>query len=465
MANKFTRRDFLRTSTVASLGAAAGGALLSQPAEAVEIAGSASMIQYNPGPKDLIKVGFVGIGNMGAGHVNNLLRIDGCRISAVCDIRPERTKWARDRIVAAGFPEPTVYTGGDLEFERMCAEDDLDLVYNAAPWRWHTPICVAAMKNGKHAASEVNIAMTVEECWQLVETSEKTKRHCVMQENCCYDHTEMVVLNMINQGLFGEIMHGECGYLHDLRGLKIHPTAYQGMWRLHQSINRNGNLYPTHGIGPMAWCMDIHRGDAFETLVSMSTKSIGLNEFAAARHDAATSDSDKQFYANWRDQKYALGDVNITLIKTKKGKTIICKHDTNLPRPYSRDFLVQGSTGLVRKYPTEVVHIEGLSRGHNWEDMAAYREKYEHPVWRAIKEKAKGAGHGGMDYIEDYRLINALRKGVCPDIDVYDSAAWSAIIPLSEESINKGSAPVPFPDFTRGAWKTHRPLAVSEWFI
>ncbi|MBN1815713.1 MAG: Gfo/Idh/MocA family oxidoreductase [Sedimentisphaerales bacterium] len=463
MANRFTRRDFLRTGTAASLGMAAGSALFTGCAEATLRPGSASMIGHNPAPKDIIKVGFVGIGNMGSGHVNNLLKIEGCQITAVCDIRPERVKWARERVMAAGFPEPAGYTGGDLEFERLCAREDLDLVYNAAPWRWHTPICLAAMKNGKHAASEVNVALSVEDCWKLVEASEKTGKHCVMQENCCYDHTEMVALNMIGQGLFGEVMHGECGYLHDLRGLKINPTYYQGMWRLYQSIQRNGNLYPTHGIGPMAWCMDIHRGDAFDTLVSMCTKSIGLNAFAAARYAAAKSDQDKQFYAKWRDQKYALGDVNITLIRTKKGKTIICKHDTNLPRPYSRDFLVQGLRGLLRKYPTEIVHIEDLTKGHDWEELSAYKEKYEHPVWKAIKEKAQGAGHGGMDYIEDYRLITALRKGICPDIDVYDSAAWSAIIPLSEISIAKGGAPVKFPDFTRGAWKNARPLGVSQW--
>jgi predicted dehydrogenase len=321
------------------------------------------------------------------------------------------------------------------------------------------------MENGKHAASEVNIALSVEDCWKLVEVSEKTRKHCVMQENCCYDFTEMVVLNMIRQGLFGEIMHGECGYLHDLRGLKIHPTFYQGMWRAHQSLKRNGNLYPTHGIGPMAWCMDINRGDAFDTLVSMTTKSIGLNEFADMKYAEAKTEEDKKFYSEWQNRKYALGDVNTTLIKTKLGKTIICKHDTNLPRPYSRDFLVQGSKGLVRKYPTEQIHIEGLTKGHEWEDMNSYSEKYEHPVWKAIREKAEGAGHGGMDFIEDYRLITALRKGISPDIDVYDSVAWSAIIPLSEKSIAEGSMPIKFPDFTRGRWKEPRQLGVSEWFV
>ena len=463
MSNRFSRREFLRTGTAAGLAMAVGSSVFSGCTGPLSRSAKTTMIGYNPKPREIINVGFVGIGNMGSGHVRNLLKIEGCRVKAVCDIRPERLKWASEQVVNAGFPEPSAYSKGDLDFERMCAEEDLDLVYNAAPWRWHTPICLAAMKNGKHAASEVNIALSVEDCWKLVETSEKTRKHCVMQENCCYDYSEMVVLNMIRQGLFGEVMHGECGYLHDLRGLKINPTYYQGMWRIHQSIKRNGNLYPTHGVGPMAWCMDINRGDAFDTLVSMNTKSVGLNEFADAKYADAENDDKKKFYGEWQNTKYALGDVNITLIKTKKGKTIICKHDTNLPRPYSRDFLVQGSKGLMRKYPTEKIHIQGLSEGHGWEDFEAYKEKYEHPVWKAVKEKAQGAGHGGMDFIEDYRLITALRKGISPDIDVYDSVAWSAIIPLSEQSIAKGNKPVKFPDFTRQMWKEPRQLGVSEW--
>jgi len=440
-----------------------GGSLVAGCAGGRARPGLATMMGYKPTAKELVKVGFVGIGNMGSGHVNNLLKIPGCQVTAVCDIRPQRVEWAKRRVVEAGFPEPKGYGRNERDFERMCAEEDLDLVYNAAPWRWHTPICMAAMTNGKHAASEVNIALSVKDCWRLVETSERTKKHCVMQENCCYDYTEMVVLNMVQRGLLGEVMHGECGYLHDLRGLKIHPTYYHRMWRIYHSLERNGNLYPTHGIGPMAWCMDINRGDAFDTLVSMSTKAVGLNEFAERKYAEAKTEKDKRFYSQWRNRKYALGDVNITLIKTKKGKTIICKHDTNLPRPYSRDFMVQGSRGLVRKYPTEKIHIEGLSAGHGWEEMDAYKAQYEHPVWKAIKARAQGAGHGGMDFIEDYRLITALRKGLTPDIDVYDSVAWSAIIPLSQQSIEKGNKPVKFPDFTRGAWAKPRPLGVSQW--
>ena len=461
MEKQATRREFLRVSAAAGLTALAGSFSGCNQVKARGSQGLGSMIGYGADPIEKVRVGYVGIGNQGSGHVNNLLKIPGCQITAVCDIRSSRTNWAKKRITDAGQPEPAVYGKDDWDFQRMCETEDLDLVYNAAPWRWHAPICLAAMKNGKHAASEVNIALTVEDCWKLVEASEKYRRHCCMMENCCYDRMEMIVLHMIRQGLFGNIMHGECGYLHDLRGLKLSPTVYQGMWRVYQSIKLNGNLYPTHGIGPMAWCMDINRGDAFDYLVSMNSPARGLNEFAERMAQESKQPKRREHYAKWLNRQYALGDVNVTLIKTKRGKTIICKHDTNLPRPYSRDFLVQGTRGLVRKYPSQKIHIEGLSKGHSWEDMSAYSEKYEHPVWTQTKERAKGAGHGGMDFIEDYRLIEALRQGIEPDINVYDSVAWSAIIPLSGESSNHGSKPVKFDDFTRGGWQKQRPLMVD----
>lgn len=451
------RREFLRRGAAAGLGMAAVGAALSGCTDQLLHPGKASMIGYNPKSKDEIKIGFVGVGSMGSAHVNNLLRIEGCRVAAVCDIIQGQTDWAKKRIVESGFPEPAVYGRDDLDFVRMCENEELDLVYNAAPWRWHAPISLAAMRNGKHAASEVNAALTLEHCWELVETSEKTKKHCVMQENCCYDEMEMVVLNMIHKGMFGELIHGECGYLHDLRSLLISKTEYQGMWRWHRQTTMNGNLYPTHGIGPMGWCMDINRGDAFDYMVSFSSNSRGLHEYAVEKlgpdHEMSKT-------------KVACGDVNTCLIKTKKGKTIICKHDTHLPRPYSRDFLVQGTKGLAREYPIQQLHIEGLSKGHDWEDFgkeSKYFKEYEHPVWAKIREQAKGAGHGGMDFIEDYRLVNALRAGVSPDIDVYDSVAWSAIIPLSMKSVEKNGEPVKFPDFTRGGWKQKRELGVFKY--
>ena len=448
MSNQFNRRQFLRRTAATSVGVALGSVAMTGVSKAAPLI-STLPTAITTKPKDVIKVGFVGIGNMGTGHVNNLLKIEGCQVAAVCDIRPERTDWAKKAIVAAGQPEPKVYGKDENDYKRMCANEDLDLVYNAAPWRYHTPICMEAMKNGKHAASEVNIGLSVDDLWGLVETSEKMQKHCIMQENCCYDYAEMSVMNMIRQGFFGELVHGECGYLHDLRGLLISPTYYQGMWRWHQEVTRNGNLYPTHGIGPMGWCMDINRGDALDTLVSFSSNARGLHEYAVeqlgADHELSKT-------------KVACGDVNTVLIKTKLGKTIICKHDTHLPRPYSRDFLVQGTKGIMRKYPSQKV-----SQGHGWEDFAEYAKKHEHPVWTAIKEKAKGAGHGGMDFIEDYRLIQALRKGITPDIDVYDSVVWSSLITLSEESVAKGGQPIKVPDFTRGMWKKPRKLGIDQW--
>jgi len=394
---------------------------------------------------------------MGSGHVSSLLKIEGCQIAAVCDIRPERTDWAKRKIVEAGFPAPAVYSQSETDFIRMCRQEELDLVFNAAPWRWHTPICLAAMENGKHACSEVNIALTIEDCWKLVEASEQYKKYCIMMENCCYDRIEMAVLNMVQKGLFGQILHGECGYLHDLRALNLSPTYYQGMWRVYHYIDMDGNLYPTHGIGPMAWCMDINRGDTLDYLVCFSSPSVGLQEYAKAHYPDS----------RWARQEFANGDVATCLIKTKLGKTIICKHDTSLPRPYSRDFLVQGSKGLIQKYPQPVIHIEGRSPEHAWESFDGYLQEYEHPVWLNLRKKTEnapdsGLGHGGMDYIEDYRLIQALRQGIAPDIDVYDSVLWSAIIPLSRQSLAKGSAPVAFPDFTGGAWKQKRPLGVDR---
>lgn len=451
MSKKVGRRDFLKIGMATGLGAALGGRSFAKSSIPNPMSPPPQPVAAQP--LETVKIGFVGIGHMGTGHVRNLLKIPGARIAAVCDLLPERVEKAKKMVVEAGFPEPAGYSGSENIFRRMCEKEDLDLVYNAAPWEWHAPICLAAMENGKHAASEVNIAMTIDDCWRLVETSERTKKYAILMENCCYDAMEMTLLNMIRKGVFGEILHGECGYLHDLRELKLSETYYVNMWRLKHSIDKNGCLYPTHGIGPMAWCLDINRGDAIDYLVSFSSPSRGLNEYAAKKYGPDS---------RYATQKYALGDINTTVLKTKKGKTIILMHDTNLPRPYSRYFKVQGTKGLARKYPEAKIYIEGRSaRPHRWEDMAAYNEEYEHPVWKKTREMAQGAGHGGMDFIEDYRLIQALKEGVAPDIDVYDSVVWSAIIPLSIESVAKGSAPVAMPDFTRGNWKKERPLQVD----
>jgi hypothetical protein len=318
----------------------------------------------------------------------------------------------------------------------------------ATPWEWHVPVCLAAMKNGKHAATEVPAAMTLDDCWKLVEAAEKFGKHCQMMENCCYDRIELMMLNIVRKGLLGEILHAEAGYLHDLRGIKFGKSG-EGLWRRAWSQKVDGNLYPTHGLGPVAQCMNINRGDALDYLVSMSSPARGMHEYAL-EHFGPNSEQAKE--------KFALGDVNTSLIKTKLGKTIILIHDTNLPRPYSRIDLVQGTKGIAHKYPDRIC-IEGKSNDA-WEDFDKYAAEHEHPLWKSQAKKGEGRGHGGMDYLEDYRLITSLRKGEPLDQDVYDAAAWSAIVGASIESVANKSKPVEIPDFTRGKWKTNPPLGI-----
>jgi hypothetical protein len=436
------RRDFLKTTAAAVVAGAA--APLTSPDVAAQTAAP-----FAAPPIELVRIGYVGIGGMGSAHVNNLLKIPGCRITAVCDVNPERTAWAVKAITAAGHPEPAVYGRGPRDFERLCAEADVDLVYNATPWEWHVPICLAAMKHGKHAAVEVPAAMTVDDCWALVEAAEKHKRHCVMMENCNYGRMEMLAFNLVRKGMFGEILHAEGGYLHDLRDIKFSKSG-EGLWRRAWSSKLNGNLYPTHGLGPVANCMDINRGDRFDYLVSMSGPSRGLQAWASEHFPPDAPE---------RKEQFVLGDVNVTLVKTARGRTIYVNHDTNLPRPYSRIHIVQGTKGLFQGYPDRV-YIEGRSRPHRWDEAATYLQEFDHPLWKDIAERAAGAGHGGMDYMEDYRLIKCLREGLPTDMNVYDAAALSSLVGLTVESVRRRSRAMDVPDFTRGRWRVHPPLDV-----
>ncbi|MHC4942191.1 MAG: Gfo/Idh/MocA family protein [Planctomycetota bacterium] len=443
------RRDFMKLGALAAT--AAGMGLTQCTVTREQAAGPAPAKPFAAPPMERVRIGFVGVGGMGSHHVSNLLKIEGADIHAVCDIVEEKVRRIQQWVVDAGQPEPTGYWRGDWDFVRMCENEDLDLVFTATPWRWHVPVCVAAMKNGKHAATEVPAAVTLDECWELVETSEKLKKHCVMMENCCYGRSEMLVLNMVRQGLFGEVLYAEAGYLHDLRNLKFTPAG-EGLWRTDHSIRRDGNLYPTHGLGPVAQCMNINRGDRFEFLVSMSTKSRGLNLFAETKFGP---DDPKTL------QKYELGDINTSLIRTHNGCVITLVHDCSSPRPYSRINMVQGTNGIFSGYPDRI-HIEGRSPAHQWEEPDKYFEEFEHPLWKAEGERAKGRGHGGMDFLENYRLIHCLKNGLPLDMDVYDAAAWSVVSDLTERSVANKSRPVDFPDFTRGRWKTKAPLKIVE---
>ena len=392
-------------------------------------------------PIEVVRVGFVGVGLQGGAHVQNFLRIDGVEIVSVGDINRGRAEEVAGWIEADGRPSPRLYTRDEWDFVRMCEEEDLDLVFTSTPWEWHVPVCLSAMENGKHAATEVPAAYTVEDCWKLVEYAEKYQKHCVMMENCNYERPEMMVFRMARLGLFGELLHAECGYLHDLRAIKFEDKD-EGLWRRAHAMVRDGNFYPTHGLGPVANVLDINRGDQLDYLVSMSTPSRGLQQWQ--REHLPPGDSK-------RAEQYVQGDVNTTMIKTLHGKTIYVSHDTNLPRPYSRIHMVQGTQGLFHGYPHRV-HVEGISPDHQWEDWMDLRDEYDHPIWAQLEERSAGAGHGGMDYIEDYQLVRALREGKPTDMNVYDAAMLSVICPLTEWSVANRSQPVDVPDFTRGRW-------------
>jgi predicted dehydrogenase len=322
-------------------------------------------------------------------------------------------------------------------------------VFTATPWEWHVPVLLAAMKNGKHAATEVPAAMTVDDCWALVESAERHNRHCIMMENCNYDRPEMMVFNIVRQGLLGEVLHAEGGYLHDLRAIKFEKKD-EGLWRRAWSLKLDGNLYPTHGLGPVANCLDINRGDRFDYLVSMSGPSRGLYDWAREHFPDDAPE---------RREKYVLGDVNTSLIKTARGRTVMVQHCTNLPRPYSRINLVQGTKGMFQGYPNRL-YIEGRGKPHQWVDAASVRDEFDHPLWQEIEARAAGAGHGGMDYIEDYRLIKCLREGLPTDMNVYDAAALSAVVELTVRSNARRARSVDFPDFTRGRWRTNPRLEI-----
>jgi predicted dehydrogenase len=445
-----SRRDFLKIGAAAGLGAAVAGLGLDAK-EPAAVPGE-SRSQFRAPAIPTVKVGFVGVGGMGSAHVQNYLMIDGVEVKAICDIVPAKVERAQKWVIEAGQPLPAGYSKGPRDFERMCETEDLDLVMTATPWEWHVPVCLSAMKNGKHAATEVPAAMSLEDCWALVETAEKTKKHCQMMENCCYDRIELMTLNLVRKGVLGEVLHGEAGYLHDLRGVKFSKEG-EGLWRRAWSQKLNGNLYPTHGLGPVAQCMNINRGDAFDYLVSLSSPVRGLHEYAVETFGADSPQA---------KERYVLGDVNTSLIKTKLGRTIILIHETNLPRPYTRINLVQGTKGVAHKWPDRI-YIEGkAAKPDEWDDFEKFAAEFEHPLWKAIAAKGEGRGHGGMDYIEDYRLIQSLRRGEPLDQDVYDAAAWSAVVGASVKSVAGKGKPVELPDFTRGKWKTNPPLGILE---
>lgn len=402
-----------------------------------------------------IRVAFIGVGNRGTGLLRLLLNLAGVEVVAVCDTIAAHVWRARQFCDDAGARKPEVYFDGEYDYKNMLAEQDLDAVFIATPWKWHAEMAIVTMESGSHALVEVPAAQNIEECWSLVETAEKTGMQCMMLENVCYGSQELMVLNMVQQGVFGELTHAEGAYIHEMRGklLTVRPEQGNGYWRPHEWATRNGNLYPTHGIGPIAQYMNINRGDKFEYLVSMSSNSLARESFAETKLPERN---------RWKNVDFTVGDMNSSIIKTNKGRTIVLQYDVSTPRPYSRINFVQGTKGAFRGYPAGIV-VDGITRGKKWESITSYEEKYMHPLTKKIGQLAQiYGGHGGMDFVMLWRVVNCLRLGVPLDQNVYDAASWSCIIELTAKSIAKRSSSVDFPDFTNGKWRTNQSFNLEE---
>jgi predicted dehydrogenase len=426
--------------------------------EFLTLTGAAAVTRPLAGAEKPVRIGFVGVGQRGAALVRILLDLPGVEIPALCDIDEEHLSRAQAMVEKTGRKRPEGYASGPEDYLQLVSRADLDAVITATPWELHTPVAVAAMKAGKYAGTEVPAAVTMEQCWELVNTSEQTQMPCMMLENDCFGRGALMALNLVQQGLLGELIHCEGGYDHDIRAglLRNGELSWRGM----HALRRDANLYPTHPIGPIAWWTGINRGDRFTYLTSMSSKSRGINRYAA-KHFGPDNINAKRRFAD--------GDVNTSLIMTEKGLTVTLNHDTQLPRPYSDSGdtkiplmvqRLQGTEGIFFG-SMEKIYIEGRSPLHKWEDTGPYYEQYEHLLWKELGEAARSSGHGGEDYVEMHQFVRAVRNRMQTPVDVYDSATWSAIIPLSERSVASKSAAIDFPDFTRGKWRNARALTLG----
>jgi hypothetical protein len=464
---KTNRRDFIKTAGAAGAGMMAAGVSscdkrgVQQPfSETHDALKKTHSLHFNmcgyAAPKiETIRIGIIGIGRRGIEAVHRLKLIEGVEIRALCDLRMECVDAGQQALAAVGLPAARTYGGTEDAWKEMCSGNDLDLIYIVTPWNLHTPMSVFAMNNGKHAAVEVPAAVTLEECWDLVETSEKTRKHCMMLENCCYDFFELLTLNMVRQGFFGEIIHGEGAYIHHIpQSDPPKPPEYADKWRIIQTQGRKGNYYPTHGLGPICQAMDINRGDKLNHMTSMSCRDFVHNrEF---RELAKTDEFFRKF-----DPDSQIGNMNTSLIMTEKGKTIMLQQGGATPRVYSRLHLLSGTEGSAQKYP-----LPGrISSSVEWltdMEMNEMTEKYTPEIVKRVGEMARQVGgHGGMDFIMDWRLIDCLRNGLPPDQDVYDAALWSVVIPLSDWSVANNSDHIVIPDFTCGSYRNNIPVDLT----
>ncbi len=440
-----TRRKFIKSAALASAG--------------FTILPSSAVLSKNQASK--VRLGFIGVGLRGQNHLDLALKRDDVTVVAICDIQQRMIDMSLKLVGSAGKTKPQVILDGPYGYRKLLENKDIDAVIIATPWEWHTVQCLDAMNAGKYVGCEVITGTTIEECWQLVHTSEKTGMPLMMLENVCYRRDVMAVMNMVRQGLFGELIHLQGGYQHDLREVKfnngIEPYGNgvefgekgfsEAQWRTQHSVMRNGDLYPTHGIGPIAMMANINQGNRFTQLVSYGSKARGLHEHVV-KHGGENHPNAKI--------NFKLGDVITTMLHTTNGETMLLQHDTNLPRPYSLGFRVQGTNGIWMDL-NKSIYIEGKSKeAHRWEDAKAWLDQYDHPLWKKYGNDASGAGHGGMDWFVLNAFVESVKRKTNTPQDVYDAVTWSAITPLSESSIQLGGESVEFPDFTKGQWMSRK---------
>ena len=434
--------DLSRRTLMAGAAVAAASAAAKAPP-----ASAGSMMAFAAPKLEKVRIGIIGVGERGTPMTDLLLTLDGVEIRAIADTDAFVLDRAVAKVSAAQGRAPARITGGPDAWRQLTGRDDLDAVFIFTPWDLHAPMALAAMKAGKHAFVEVPMGVTIDELWELVETSEATKRHCMMLENCCYGREELMLLNMVRQGLFGELTHGAGAYIHELRGQMLRTERGEGVWRPGWQTRQRGNLYPTHGLGPVAQYMNINRGDRFDYLVAMDSPALGMAAFAQERLPA----DDPQ--RNWR---FIAGDMSSALVKTVRGRTILVQHDINTPRPYDRLNYIQGTKGAFGGYPARIAIDDGGKAHHKWDlDMGPWQAKYDHPLWSKLAALAQArGGHGGMDFVMLWRVIACLREGLPVDQPVYDGASWSSLFDLTQRSVKNRSAAQDIPDFTRGGWQT-----------
>ena len=453
-----TRRGFLKAGALfgASAASTASGALFSRGG-LFDMTPGAPMHRWADKPMPHVRLGVVGMGSRGCGVVGRMCNLPGVTVTAICDNVPEKIAKAQKMLADKKRPAAKEYLGDDA-WMRLCDDPNVDVVYNTTPWSLHVPVQLAAMNGGKHVFTEVPSAFTVDECWELVETSEKTRRHCMQLENCCYGEIEMLTFNLAKLGMLGEIVHGEGAYIHDLRHMC--KTEWPGCecWRFEENRVHGGNRYPTHGLVPLCLTMDINRGDRLDYLVSIDSNQANFRAYMEAN---LAADNPRRL------SKVKMADMNSSLIKTANGKSILVQHDVSSPRPYSRIQLVTGTKGAICDYPYRVVFEDSPGSGaHRWFDDAKakdIRERYRHPLWKTVGELAKRVGgHGGMDFIRDARWLYCLQQGIPLDMDVYDLAVTSCLCELTEISADNRGRTCDIPDFTRGEWRHSKPLEIVD---